>query len=107
MEQELEQLRQDNTHLRERVSELEKRLRRFGNLSKFPLWNHKQFQYKVDKISEWVEEARKRGSVDGETFEVLFLETFGMTFDYWIGERNFHLAFYQREGAACDESISR
>lgn len=74
---------------------------RSGNTSghdhngRFALWSQRQFQYKADKISQWVESQKAGGTGPGEEdFESLFLETWSMSWEYWLTERDWHLEFF-------------
>jgi hypothetical protein len=74
----------------------------YSHLSDEPLWSQKAFQYRVDKIAEWIQaQARGRnGTGPGELdFESRFLNVWQMSFEYWLVERDWHLAYWQERRA--------
>jgi hypothetical protein len=56
-----------------------------------PLWTHNQFRFKADKIAKWINEQRTKRCVPGdEDFETRFSGEWGMSYDYWIEQRDRH-----------------
>jgi hypothetical protein len=64
---------------------------------RFPLWTHRQFQFKADKIAEWIDRQRAKRLVPGdEDFDTAFVATWGMSYDYWIEQRDRHEQHFRR-----------
>lgn len=63
-----------------------------------PLWTQRAFQYKADKIADFIKRAKRvdRTGPGEADFDVAFENEFQMTYERWIEEREWHEAHFRR-----------
>jgi uncharacterized protein YdaU (DUF1376 family) len=61
-----------------------------------PVWSQRAFQLRVDKISDFVKTAARVDKIGpgDEDFEVAFQAKWGMSWEYWISQRDAHQAHF-------------
>jgi uncharacterized protein YdaU (DUF1376 family) len=61
-----------------------------------PLWRRKQFQYKLDKINEWIEDVKSRRKLfpGDDDFAVAFKLRWSMTYPYWTAQSESHQVYF-------------
>jgi uncharacterized protein YdaU (DUF1376 family) len=61
-----------------------------------PVWTQKAFQYRVDKVQDFVKRAKSHDKIGpgDEDFDAAFFGAFSMTWDYWTAQSEAHQAHF-------------
>jgi hypothetical protein len=61
-----------------------------------PVWTQKAFQYRVDKVQDFVKRAKSHDKIGpgDEDFDAAFFGAFSMTWDYWTAQSEAHQAYF-------------
>lgn len=61
-----------------------------------PVWTQRAFQYRVDKIRDFVKRAKSHDKIGpgDEDFDAAFQNEFGMTWDYWTAQSDAHASHF-------------